>query len=161
MSTVEAPRKTNEQIKAELSAFLEEAQQEQAARHIDLPDVLGEYRAVVGHPGWYMRRMKLRQEQRAMQILAQRQDETENVGAANLEAMVMAASLLLYRLDAPQDGEDLGTWARGATDGSRFRAASLDDILDEFDSDNLNESVMVPMGLGIPSVEEQAEAGNG
>lgn len=157
MSTVEAPHKTNEQVKAELNALLAEATQEQQARHIDLPDVLGDFKAVAGHPGWYMRRMKLRQEQRALQILAQRNADTENAGAANLEAMVMAASLLLYRLDAPQGDGDLGTWVQGAVSGSGFRQASMDDILDEFDSTDLNESVMVPMGLGVT---EQADAGN-
>jgi hypothetical protein len=140
--SVDAPRKTREEIKAELDAMLADVDQKRRTQEIDLPAVLGDYKALAGRPGWYLRPMKLRQQMRMAALSGQVGDSTE----AALRGHVVIAGLLLYRVLMPNG--DMRAWAEGIANGTAFQPATEDDILDAFELDELNAEVLKPMGFG-------------
>lgn len=144
--------------KAEVTELLEQASARTEAARLDLPAVLGDYRAVEGYPGWYMRKMKLRQQVQAMSLYDQRETQT---AAQIMEASITLATLLLYRLELPETEEairaHLAEWQAGRA--PLFRAASSDEVLDVFDQDDLMERVLSPMGFGLTESAEGNAAG--
>lgn len=143
--------------KADVNALLEQAAASEDARHMDLPAVIGDYRAVERYPGWYMRKMRLRQEIQAMALYDQRQEMS---GAQLVESGVTLAALLLYRMDLPQEEEAvrarLAAWQAGQA--SLFRPATADEVLDTFDQDDLQTRVLTPMGFGAAAEGEPGNA---
>lgn len=123
-----------------------------------LPAVLGDFQAVPGHNGLYMRRMKLRQQLRAMELYAAM---GENVSAVEFGRIaVELASLLIFRLNLSDDPEearaDITAFLRGAKP-EVLGQMTPDEILDTFESiDDLQESVLTPMGFN-PAGEGRGE----
>lgn len=152
MSVEEAPRTIREQIDEALARHQASARREA----IDLPEMLGEYRAVKGRPGWYLRPMKLRQQIRvsAMTAEVQQGDTTSALyGHATIGALV------LYRVAQPEPN-DLQAWLERVMSGEAFCQAQVDEVLDEFSLDELNLEVLRPMGFGWEPEGSEGDQGN-
>lgn len=143
--------------KAEVNAALAQIVAQEEAQRMDLPAVIGDYRAVEGFPGWYMRKMRLRQELQASALY----DRREEMSLAQLmESGVTLATLLLYRLDVPSGEEairaKLAEWQAGTS--PLFRPATADEVLDAFDQDSLQTRVLQPMGFGLTAADNEGNA---
>lgn len=139
--------------KAEVTTLLEQTAARKQAARLDLPTVIGDYRAVENYPGWYMRKMKLRQQVQAMALYEQRETQT---ASEIMQASITLATLLLYRMELPEtEGAiraRLSEWQAGRVD--LFRPATADEVLDTFDQDDLMANVLTPMGFGLTESAE-------
>lgn len=141
-----ALQKADQQQRAYLDSLLKEVGKEFEGETPSLVQVLGEHRPVEGKPGWFVRPIKLRQQIQIAQAFGDFNAEDRNA-ATLLEDMARLATFLLYLRD-PEPGF------------GRFRPATEDEILDTFDSDELNALVLAPMGFGILRASESESEGN-
>lgn len=124
-----------EQI-ARLDAMLGEANAERIARMPSLASLLGEYDPVEAHPGFYARAPKLRQ-QIEIARLAERSQGSETA-SQSLESAAELARLAIYVPD-PQGEPTL---------------ASLDQVLDTFNADEITEILGKYLGLKARESED-------
>lgn len=156
---------TDAQQRARLDALLAEVAQEQlkSRPRADLPTVLGEYRAVEGKPGIYMRPM-------CMEVEAQAIELYETLGNGSVSRLMhigmgIAASVL-YRIDLPQEFEDASAkiigFVRGTVEESEvFRPLTQQEVGRLFkNSTELDALVLNNLELGIETALKSG-AGDG
>jgi hypothetical protein len=126
------------------------------ARPVTLPAMLGDYRPVEGRPGWFMRRMRLREEIRMQQLLDGIPADRPGTALA-LSARAVGACLL-WRVTLPDDPEGaraaLVQAVQSGQFGSVIRPATEAEVEEEFDSQTLRQLVLEPMGFGVPEAGE-------
>ncbi len=131
---------------------------------ITLPAMLGDYRPVEGKPGWYMRRMKLRQELRMAEIW---NGIPDNDPSAYGRSCVAIACCLLFRLDLPDDPAEARARVVAAVKSGRtgdiFRPVTEEELLDDarddaWTTEELTELVLQPMGFGLPAETQDPNA---
>jgi hypothetical protein len=132
----------------QLDALLGEARnhiiEERKANAVSLPALLGEYEPVEGHPGFYARAPKLRQQIEMAKVTeaAQAQDQTTATVLAGTAELLRFA---LYKRDFPRSEE--------------FRQVTLDEILDEFDMGEMGDLVGKYLGFKAGGSDPNAVAG--
>lgn len=149
MTTLQISNEEREQRRA-LDELLEMASTREAPERYSLPEMLGDYQRVEGKPGWYVLPMCLEVELRALEFVSQIRAENESNTIALLRTAIDLASMLLYRVDLPNDRdaamEKLQAYLRG--EGEILRPVSQHEIGRAFkSSEELINVVLKPLGL--------------
>lgn len=147
---------TDSESKSAVDTLLEQLAGTEEDGRVTLPEVLGDYRAIPGRPGWYLRPMKLRQQMRLLEVYQAVGADPDLKQIAQIS--VELACLLAFRLNVPgspeQRREAVAAFLHGEP-SCLMRPVTPDEVLDTFDSvEDLDSSILMPMGFGRQPEEE-------